>query len=78
MTRLAAALMLLLAAPAVAQEPSWQQREAAEAARMERVRASLEAAGFRGIYALAEGGRRLGGGTIGSAVPYEAVFPLSG
>lgn len=77
MKRLAAALMLTLAAPAVAQGPSWQQVEAAEAACAERVRAALKAAGFRGIYALAENGRRLGGGTIGDVLPYEAVFPLA-
>jgi len=69
--------LLMLAAAAGAQEPTWQQREAAEAARVERVRAALTAAGFRGVYALAENGRRLGGGTIGEAVPYEGVFPLS-
>lgn len=72
--------LMMLAASGSAQAPSrpptWQQREAAESARVERVRAALAASGFRGVYALAENGRRLGGGAIGEAVPYEAVFPL--
>jgi len=71
------AALLALAAPAAAQERTWQQADAADTARAERVRAALAASGFRGTYALSVGGRRVGGGVIGSGAPYEAVFPLA-
>jgi len=75
------AALLALAAPLGAQgpvpEPTWQQREADATARVERVRSTLEASGFRGVYALSQNGQRLGGGVIGDGMPFEAVFPLT-
>lgn len=79
----ALAALLVLAAPAAArdraQDPTRQQAAPGDAARAERVRGALAAAGFRGLYAVSVDGRRVAGGTVGTptAFPYEAVFPLA-
>jgi len=71
------AMVVVGASPAAAQEPTWQQAEAAGAERARRVADALGQAKFAGLYAVATDGQRVAGGTVATDIPYQAVFPLA-